>query len=180
MTSSTLTGNEYIPVQGLDGNGYPAAQTNNVTTFNLSQVNDFGALCNKALSLTTSATMTAIPGLSVNVLKGAQYIFNLYLSCSASAGGGIAVNVGSGTTTAATFSADTWIYNTTTVQAQGNVTTLGTLTTFTGLATAFEATGSFIATSSGTFAVFACQNVGGNASTTTINVGSWLQVQRVA
>jgi len=181
MTSSTLTGSEIIQVLGQDNTGQPAATTNSVTTFNLSQVNDFGARCTTALALTNSATLTQVPGMTVNVIKGGQYVFNVYLSCSASAGGGIAVNLGQGTCTAATFTADTWIYNTTTVAAQGNTSTLtGNLTTLTGLATAFDCTGSFTATSSGTFAVFAAQNVGGNASTTTINVGSFLQVQRVA
>lgn len=181
MTSSTLTGTEIVQVLGQDNNGQPAATLNGTNAFNLSQVNDFGARCTTALALTTSATLTQVPGMIVNVIKGAQYVFNVYLSLSASAGGGIAVNLGQGSTTAATFTADTWIYNTTTVAAQGNTTALtSNLTTLTGLATALETFGSFTATSSGTLAVFAAQNVGGNASTTTINVGSFLQVQRVA
>jgi hypothetical protein len=109
------------------------------------------------------------------------YAFEAYLPISASAGGGIAVSLGQGTVAAATFTADTWIYNTTTLAGQGNTSALSVnLPTYTGLATVIVINGSIRPTTSGTFAVYAAQNVGGNASSTVVNAGSWLQVNRVS
>jgi len=182
MTSSTLTGADILQVQGVDGNGYPAATTQQTTTLNLAQTACFGAVASPGgLTLTTSATQTAVPGLTVNLIKGGTYLFEIYLSCSASAGGGIAINLGKGTATSATFTADAWVYNGTTTAAQGNVTVQTTaLATFTGVATAVDITGSITATASGTFAVFAAQNTGGNASSTVINAGSYISIQRIS
>lgn len=179
--AGTLIGNELLQVLPLTNSGLPAASTAQTTSFGIAQTGSFGAICNTALTLTTSATLTQVPGMTVNVNAGSTYMMDIYLSISSSAGGGIAVNVGQGTTSAATFTADTWIYNTTTVAAQGNTSALTTnLPTYTGIATAVSISGSFIATKTGTFAVFAAQNVGGNASSTIVNVGSYLNLTRLA
>ncbi len=181
MGSSTLTGSEVLQVLGQDGKGQPAATTQQTTTLNLGQTASFAAMSTSQLNLTTSATLTAVPGLSVNLVSGGTYTFDVYLPVSASAGGGIAVNLGQGTVTAATFTADSWTYNGTTTAAQGRVTAIGTsVATVTALATAISITGSLIATGSGTFAVFAAQNTGGNASTTSVLVGGTLILNRVS
>lgn len=182
MTSSTLLGSEILQVQGVDGTGYPAATTQQTTTFNLGQATAFGATASAAgLTLTTSATQTAVPGLTVNLISGADYTFDIYLSVSASAGGGIAVNLGKGTATSATFTASGFVYNGATLAAQGDVTAQGTsLATLTGLANVVRIYGRIKATASGTFAVYAAQQTGGNASSTVINAGSWLNLQRIS
>lgn len=176
-----LIGSEILQVQGVDGNGYPAATTQQTTAYGVANTASLGARSTSALTLTNSATLTAVPGMTVNLIKNAVYSFEIYLSVSASAGGGIAINLGQGTVTAATFTADTWIYNTTTTSAQGNTTSLSSnLTTLTGLATAVDITGTVIATNNGSFAVFAAQNVGGNASSTVVNAGSYMALQRLS
>ena len=181
VAANPLLGSEIINVLPVTSTGLPAANTGQTTVFGIAQTAAFGVVQATALTLTNSATLTQVPSLILNVNAGATYVLDLYLSVSASAGGGIAINLGQGTTTAATATFDTWIYNTSTVAAQGNTLTLtGNLTTFTGLATAVTVQGSFTATKTGTLAVFAAQNVGGNASSTTINVGSYVTLQRTA
>ena len=180
ITGATV-GTEVVQVSPVTSTGLPAASTALTTTFGIAQSGSFGAICTTALALTNQNTLTQVPGMSVSVLAGATYMVDLYLSVTASAGGGIAVNLGQGTAAAATFTMDTWLYNGTTVQGQGNTTALTTsLPTFTGLVTAISTQGSFIATKSGTVAVFASQNVGGTASTTTVNVGSYINLTRLS
>ncbi len=181
ILSGSAIGNEILQVTPIAGNGLPAASTAQVNTFQVAQTGSFGAICTTALALTNQNTLTQVPGMTVNVNAGATYMVDMYLSTTASAGGGIAVNLGQGTSAAATFTADTWMYNGTTVQAQGTTSALTTsLPTFTGLVTAVTTSGSFICTKTGTLAVFVGQNTGGTASTTTVNVGSYINLTRFA
>ena len=181
IVSGALVGSEILQVQGVDGAGRLSGQSEQVTTLQIGQTSGPAAVATSALTLTTSATLTAVPGMSVTLTAGNTYIFDGYLSVSSSAGGGIAINLGQGTVAAATFTAEEWIYNTTTLAAQGVTTALATsMPTYTGLATAVTFKGMIKPTTSGTFAVFVAQNVGGNASSTVVNVGSYLDVTRVS
>lgn len=181
ILSGSAVGNEILQITPIAGNGLPAASTAQATTFQVAQTGSFGAICTTALALTNQNTLTQVPGMTVNVNAGATYMVDMYLSVAASAGGGIAVNLGQGTATAATATLDTWLYNTTTVSGQGNTLALTTsLPTFTGIVTAVTTSGSFICTKSGTISVFVGQNTGGTASTTTVNVGSYLNLTRLA
>jgi len=181
ISSGALVGNEILQVQGIAGNGLPSAATEQATTLQMGQTTSFGAVCATALALTTSATLTQVPNLSVNLTAGNVYIFEGYLSIASSSGGGLAVSLGQGTVGAATFTCDTWIFNGTTTTVQGNTTALSTiLPTVGGVNTCVQFTGSIRPTTTGTFAVFAAQNVGGNASTSSVNVGSYLNVTRIS
>ena len=181
ITSGANVGNEILQVQGITSSGLPSGATQQTTVFQCGQAVTFGAVCATALALTTSATLTQVPNLSVNLTAGNTYVVNGYLSFSSSSGGGLAVSLGQGTVQAATCTFDTWVFNGTSTSAQGNTTALSTiLPTVGGIATCLEFTGSIKPTVSGTFAIFAAQNVGGNAATTTINVGSYLDILRVA
>lgn len=179
ILSGSTVGNEILQITPITSTGLPAASTAQATTFQIAQAASFGAICTTALSLSNQNTLTLVPGMTVNVNAGAVYMVDMYLSVSASAGGGIAVNLGQGTCAAATFTMDTWLYNTTTVAGQGNTLALTTnLPTFTGIVTAVTTSGSFICTKSGTFSVFIGQNTGGTASTTSVAVGSYINLTR--
>ncbi len=180
IKTGSLVGNEFLQVTGLFGSK-PSGVSEQVTVLQIAQTLGPSVVSSSALTLTTSATLTAVPGLSVNLTAGNSYLFEGYLSISASAGGGIAVNLGQGTVAAATFLAEEWLYNTTTLAAQGTTLALATsMPTYTGLATSLLFTGTIRPTTTGTFAVYAAQNVGGNASSTVVNVGSYLNVTRVS
>lgn len=174
-----LTGNEVLYLAGIQPNGQPSGVTEAVTAQQL--VNFASSVVSTgALTATSNTTLATVPGLVTNLVAGATYIFYAYLSVSANASGGIKVNLGNGTATATSFLADTWVYNTTTVQSQGNVSSLATAeVAATEAATCVEISGTFVCLASGTFIVQAAQNAS-YATATTVNAGSYLQIERVS
>lgn len=174
----TLNGNETVRVVGTQANGQPSGEDYPATT--TSVVNFAGSgVCSAALTKTSDTTLAAVSGLSVTLVAGATYIFSVYLSVTNGAIGGLKVAFG-GTATATQISADAWAYNTTTTAAQGNIVALSSSAlAYTGSVTAAEITGSIVVNAGGTFIVEAAQNAS-NATPTVINVGSYLQIQRVA
>ena len=185
MTTVSLTGNEIINnVQGVSSNGYPAATTQNVT---LTQLTNFEgdlylAAINNAVSTTTMTPITFTSPVTGNssfsVVAGGVYIFDIYLSVANNAAGGLKLAFG-GTSTATLLSADTWAYNTTTVAAQSNITSLASnLVAYTGAVTTINITGTFVPATAGTFLLQFAQNVSTTA-TTSINAGSNFWMDRI-
>ena len=170
-------GNELVIVQGISGNGYPAATTEQ---FSLTQITNFEGSTYFANSVSvTSTTLITSSGMSVILQAAGVYVFDVYLSVTNGASGGLKLQF-TGTATATTLSADTWAYNTATVAAQGNITALSSnLLAYTGAVTTVNITGTILAATAGTFALSFSQNVS-NATATTLNAGSNFWVDRLS
>ena len=178
MANPVLTGNEIFQVQGLDSAGRPAAVTEQITLTGLTNFENSWVVPT-AQSVTSSTTLVPLTANVFNLLAGAQYMFDIYLSVTNGASGGLKVQFG-GTTTVTTLSADTWAYSTTTLAAQGVITSLASnLVAYTGTVTTVNITGSIIPATSGTFFLQFAQNVS-NGTATTINAGSNFWVDRLA
>lgn len=175
----TLIGNEVINIVGVDGAGHPAGVPNTISVTNLTNFEGSGVLA-ASVSATSNITLAAITGLpSFNLFAGGSYIFDLYISVTNNASGGLKLAFG-GTATASVFSADTWAYNTTTLAAQGVITSLASsLVAYTGSVTTLNITGSINCLASGTFFLQFAQNAS-FATATTINAGSNMWLDRLA
>ena len=171
-------GNEILQqVIGVQTNGQPSGQTQSLT---LTQLTNFEGSTTIATSqsVTTSTTLVS-SGMSVNLISGATYVFDLYVTVTNGSSGGLKLAFG-GTATATTFSADTWAYNSTTLAAQGVITSLASnLVAYTGSVTTVSITGSILCAASGTFNLSFAQNVS-NATATTLNAGSNFWIDRVS
>ena len=170
-------GNEILQqVIGVQTNGQPSGQTQSLT---LTQLTNFegSTSITTAQSVTTSTTLVS-SGMSVNLISGATYVFDLYVSVTNGSSGGLKLAFG-GTATATSISADTWAYNTTTLAAQGVITSLASnLVAYTGSVTTVNVTGTIQCSGSGTFNLSFAQNVS-NGTATTLNVGSNFWVDRL-
>lgn len=173
-----LTGNEIIgTLQGLDGSGKPAATTQNITLTALTNF-EGSAVVALAASATSNTTLAQI-GPTFNLVAGGSYMFDLYLSVTNNASGGLKLAFG-GTATSSVFSADTWAYNTTTLAAQGVITSLASnLVAYTGAVTTVNITGSLNCLAAGTLFVQFAQNAS-FATATTINAGSNMWLDRLS
>jgi hypothetical protein len=117
--------------------------------------------------------------MSVNLQAAGVYVFDVYLSVTNGASGGLKLQF-TGTATATTLSADTWAYNTATVVAQSNIIALSSnLMAYTGSVTTVNITGTTSTATAGTFALSFSQNVS-NATATTLNPGSNFWVDRLS
>ena len=187
MATITLVGSETVQVAGLDSTGKPAATYEYPT---LTQLTNFeGSQYVAAQQSVTSSTTpvqanfisefnTTAPA-SFNLVAGGVYVFDIYLSITNGAAGGLKLAFG-GTATATALSADTWAYNTTTLAAQGVITALSSnLVAYTGSVTTVNITGTISVATAGTFYLTIAQNVS-NATATSLNVGSNFWVDRIA
>jgi len=171
-------GNEIIQqVIGVQANGQPSSVTETLT---LTQLTNFeGSTSIVTAQSVTSSTVLVSSGMSVNLISGATYVFDLYVSVTNGSAGGLKLAFG-GTATATSISADTWAYNTTTLAAQGVITSLASnLVAYTGSVTTVNITGTIQCSGSGTFNLSFAQNVS-NATATTLNVGSNFWVDRLS
>jgi hypothetical protein len=183
--ANPLVGNELATVQGLDATGRPSAFTETVSLVQLTNFENsmYMAAAQSATSKTTLAQVNflnsnGVAPQSFTVQAGGVYIFDVYLSVTNNASGGLKLQFG-GTATATALSADTWGYNTTTVVAQSNITSLtSTLMAFTGAVTTVNITGTLIAATTGTLFLQFAQNAS-FATATTLNVGSNFWVDRI-
>lgn len=175
-------GNEILYVQGIDGAGRPAASTEPFTVNQLVSGGIGGSLSaysTSTLTATSNTTLTLIPGMSVNVIAGEIYDIEIYLTGTANASGGLKVALG-GTATATSLSVDTWVYNTTTVVAQGVITSLSSnLVALTGAFTTLFASGTIQVLAGGTLTLTAAQNAS-FATGSTFAVNSNMILTRIA
>ena len=134
-----------------------------------------------AFTQTSNTTLTTVSGLSATLTAGGTYAFEIYISGTAGASGGIKINLGSGgTATATSFNADQWTYNTTTVASQGTTSTFNSsLVAYTGAFTTINIIGTIVVNAGGTFVVQAAQNVS-NGTATTISLNSNIVFTRLA
>ena len=179
MAANTVTpiGNEIILINSPDGAGHPSAVTSPATVTSL--VNFSGSTTLAAATSATSNTTLALTGLVTTVQAGGTYIFDIYLSVTNNASGGLKIAPG-GTATATSFAADTWFYNTTTVAAQANITALASnFAALTGAVTTVNVTGTILVNAGGTFGLQFAQNASFGTATT-LNIGSYLWMERVS
>ena len=181
----TATGSEIIQVQGVSGNGQLSGVTETGT---LVQITNFegsmwmptaqSATSNTTLAQINFSNNSAGTLSSFNLVAGGVYVYDIYLSVTCNASGGLKLAFG-GTTTATSISSDTWAYNTTTVAQQTNVTTLtGNMLAYTGLVNTVNITGTILTATSGTFYLQFAQNAS-YATATTINPSSNFWVDRI-
>ena len=128
-----------------------------------------------ATSWTSNTTLSAITGLSSTVVAGKTYRVRLYLNVTAGASGGIKVQF-SGSHTNTSFSGTWWWYAGTTLVAVTNSTSVIMGETAAITAVVFE--GIAVINAGGNFTMIAAQNAS-NATTTTVNAGSYLDLKRI-
>lgn len=127
-----------------------------------------------------NSTPANVTGLTSTLAIG-TYIIDGYLATTNNATGGIklAFSAGGGLT-ASTFLADTWVYNTTTLTAEANQTSLaGNLVNAAVAATAVFFGGTVVVSAGGTITLQAAQNTT-NGTPLTIANGSYITYQRIA
>jgi hypothetical protein len=182
----TLTGNEVAPVTAADGAGHPAAVQPTPTLVQLTNFEGSSYLPTSQ-SATSNTTLAAINFTNVlggatnvpfNLVASGVYVFEIYLSVTNNASGGLKLQFG-GTVTPTTLAADTWAYNTATLAAQGNITSLSSnLVAYTGAVTNVFINGTIAVNVAGTFTLQFAQNVS-YGTATTINAGSNFWIDRI-
>jgi hypothetical protein len=178
MANYQPTGAEVISIDGLTTGGQQAAIKTPVSVTGFINFAGSGVISTQQ-SVTSSTTLVA-SGLSANLVAGGIYIFEIYLSVTCNASGGLKASFSASTATATAFTADTWGYNTTTVAAQGNITSLASnLVALTGAITAVDITGCIQVNAAGTFALSFAQNASFGTATS-LNFGSNMWIQRIS
>lgn len=126
---------------------------------------------------TSNTTVTAVPGMTVNVVAGKTYDFVVMLFLADGAGGGNRFALG-GTATVSSYSqVGTYFFYGATIDTTTN-TAFGTDTGRTAIANYVEVRGAFVCATSGTFLLKFAQNVS-NATTNSVLVGSTLTVRNI-
>ena len=181
-----LTGTEILYVNGVQGNGQLGATLEQCTTqqiANLATINDvvgvtLGGVNTAAFTAVSTTTLANVTGLVATVPAG-TYIVDGYLSTVNNNTGGVKLSLNGGTAVASSFVADTWVYNTTTVSGEYNVTSLtSNLVAAAITATAIAINGTLTISTGGTVQLQAAQDVS-NSTTLTIAVGSYLALTRL-
>lgn len=166
-----------------DGAGHPSAVPLPLT---LTQASNFAGTSyiasGNSISVTSSTTEVDTTLDTPPLVAGATYMIQGYLSITNGASGGLKVTptpAGAGVATATLLSLDVWAYNTTTIAAQGNITSLASnLVALTGAVTVVEFTGMMTVAAGGTFGLQFAQNAS-NGTATTLNAGSWMKLTRI-
>ena len=172
--ANPIVGTELIDVLPVNAsNSQTAAYRETVSVSQLTQNSVGGSVAAYATSTLTKTdtNLAAIPGMTVTLLAGAVYDVEVYLTGTANASGGLKLAFG-GTATANSVSFDTWVYNTTTVAAQGvqNTSISGSLIANTGAFTTAFIAGTIQVNAGGTFTLTAAQNASfGTGSTFAVN-----------
>lgn len=141
-----------------------------------------GGVATGSYSQASNTVLSAVTGMQATLVAGAVYIIDAYLATTNNGTGGIKLSFGGANTTATatTFVADTWAYNTTTLTAEANITSLsGNLVNAAVAATAVFIGGSITVNAGGVVALYAAQNTS-NGTALTIANGSYVQFTRIA
>lgn len=130
------------------------------------------------LDKTSTTARSDVAGLSVNLVAGRKYVFRAKLYTVSTANGGLNVAL-AGTATATSLIAEGRIYNGGTLGTVAQVTALGTVVNATEASTTVELTGEIVVNAGGTLTVAMGQNAS-HADTSSVKVGSFLEVRDVA
>lgn len=180
--ANPVVGTELVDILPVQSNGQTAAYRETVSVNQITQ-NSIGGTnsgyATSALTATSNTTLALVPGMTVTLLPGAVYSFESYITGSANASGGIKMALG-GTATYTSLSIDTWTYNTTTVAAQGVITSAASnLVAYTGAFTTIFSSGTLVVNAGGTLTITAAQNAS-NGAATTVNANSNIMLTRIA
>lgn len=126
---------------------------------------------------TSDVTLANVPGLSVNVLAGATYVFRAYLPVTSAVGSGIKVGNG-GTATFTNISESAMFYTAITV-ATATAAASGSIGGSTALVTFSIIEGTFKVNAAGTFTIQFAQNAS-NATACSVLINASLTVTRVS
>jgi hypothetical protein len=128
--------------------------------------------------VTSSTVLIDVAGLSVNVSPGRTYSFEVYLTCTDAAAGGVRAAIG-GTCTATAIVYDGLVRDTNAIKGMANATALGTVvassTTTATSGIVIEIRGSITVNAAGTLTVRFAQNTS-NATASTVKRGSYFVV----
>ncbi len=130
--------------------------------------------CTTQLDKTSNTTLANIVGMSVNLGAGRKYGFHAKLFTTSTANGGLKVGLG-GTATATSIIAEAKAWTTTTPNISAQVTALGAVAGATVATDSAEIWGEIVVNAAGTLTIQAAQNAS-HADTTSVKVGSWLQL----
>lgn len=139
-----------------------------------------GGVASGSYSQASNTTLANVTGMVANLVAGATYAIEGYLAVTNNNTGGIKLNLGGGTVTATNFMLDTWIYNTTTLTGESNITALSSNMVAAAIAaTAVQFSGSITVNAAGTLQLQAAQDVS-NSTALTIANGSFIVLTRIA
>ena len=137
------------------------------------------AVSSAVLTATSNTVLAPVTGLTVNLITGATYIWDIYLQGTAGASGGLKVAFG-GTATATSFASDSWMYNGATLAAQLQATSFASnLIAANAIYTTAYLTGTMVVNAGGTVTIQAAQNTS-NGTSTTVAVLSNMTFVRVS
>ena len=186
--SSPLSGNEILTAYSSNGSAIGVSGQNfQLTTGQIAALANtdggvgltIGGVATGSFSQASNTTLANVTGMVATVVAGGTYILDAYLSTTNNATGGIKLGLNGGTATATLFVADTWVYNTTTVSAEVNVTSLSSNLVASAVAsTAVAIGGTLVVATGGTIQLQAAQDVS-NSTALTIANGSYLQLTRI-
>ena len=186
--SSPLTGNEILTAYGANSSAIGVSGQNFLVTTsqiaNLANTDggvglSIGGVATGSFSQATSTTLTAVTGLTANLVAGATYQIDIYLAVTNNNTGGIKLALG-GTATATNVLIDTQVFNTTTLTGEVNITALATpLVNLAVAGTLVFITGSITVNAAGTLTLQAAQNTS-NATPLTVANGSYLSLTRLS
>lgn len=139
-----------------------------------------GGVATGSFSKTSNTTLANVTGMAASLVAGATYTFEGYLSTTNGATGGIKLNLNGGTATATSFLCDTWVYNTTTLVGQVNITSIASNMVASAIAaTAVRFTGTIVVNAAGTVQLQAAQDASDGTALTIAN-DSYIKFTRIA
>lgn len=137
-----------------------------------------GGIASGSFSAASNTTPANITGMAATLAPG-TYVFDIYLAVTDGATGGLKVN-GTFSGTLTSFVADTWVYNTTTVTAEVNITSIASnFVSAAVAATAVSIAGTVVVATGGTFQLQGAQSVS-NATAFTVANNSYIQFTRLS
>ncbi len=139
-----------------------------------------GGIATGSYSQASNTVLANVTGLTDTLVAGATYLIDGYLSTTNNGTGGIKLQFASGGATATTLLMDTWVYNTTTLTAEVNISSLASpLVSSAVAATAVFFGGTIVVNTGGALQLQAAQQVS-NGTALTIANGSYLMLTRIA
>ena len=139
-----------------------------------------GGIATGSYSQASNAVLSNVTGMAATLVAGATYIIDGYLATTNNGTGGINLKFASGGATATTLVMDTWVYNTTTLTSETNISALSnSLVNAAVAATAVFFGGTIVVNAGGVLQLQAAQNTS-NGTALTISNGSFLAFTRIA
>lgn len=174
-----LTGNELLYVQGIQSNGQLAATTAHTTTGAIAALASQETTVSNTASLviTSTTTLTPIPGMSVTLTQTGSYVVFAELPVASTGGGGVALSIG-GTATASSMNVAGQFFSISGSPFVSPITSLNSAVGTSSPVVMAELTGVIVVSAAGTITVNAGQQAS-NASSTTIQPNGFLQVAQV-